>query len=82
MVQWLSSHVLLWWPQVHQFRSRVQTYEPLVQPCCVRHHTHKVEEGGLECYQGQSYSAKRGRLAADVSSELIFLTKKPQKHCN
>ena len=29
--------------------------------------------------QDQSSSAKRGELAADVSSELIFLTKNPQK---
>ena len=29
--------------------------------------------------QGQSSSAKRGRLAADVSSGLIFLKKKKEK---
>ena len=29
--------------------------------------------------QGQSYSAKRGRLAADVSSGLIFLNQKKER---
>ena len=30
----LSSHVLLQWPRVHRFRSQVQTYTPLIKPCC------------------------------------------------
>ena len=44
--------------------------------CCGRHPTYKVEEDGQMLAQGQSSSAKRGGLAADVSSGLIFLKKK------
>ena len=54
---------------------------PLGKPCCGRHPTYKVEEDGLRMLaQGQSSSAKRGGLAADVSSRLIFLKKKIQIH--
>ena len=48
---------------------------PLVKPCCGRHPTYKVEEE-MGTDQGQSSSAKRGGLAADVSSGIIFLKKK------
>ena len=46
VAQQLSTHIPLWWPGVHRFRSPVQTYAPLVKPCCGRHPTYKVEEGG------------------------------------
>ena len=48
---------------------------PLGKPCCGGHPTYKVEEDG-RLAQLQSSSAKRGGLAADVSSGLIFLKKK------
>ena len=49
---------------------------PLAKPCCGRHPTYKVEEDeAWRLAQGQSSSAKRGGLAADVSSWLIFLQK-------
>ena len=46
------------------------------KPCCGRHPTYKVEEWAWMLAQGQSSSAKRGGLAADVSSGLIFLKKR------
>ena len=49
MAQWLSSHVLLWQLGVCRFGSRVQTYTPLVKPCCGRRPTYKVEEDGHRC---------------------------------
>ena len=41
-VQQLSSHVSLQQPRVRQFRSWVQTYAPLVKPCCGRRPTYEV----------------------------------------
>ena len=49
---------------------------PLGKPCCGRRPTYKGEEDGQMLAQGQSSSAKRGGLAADVSSGLIFLKRK------
>ena len=49
VVQWLSSHILLQQPGVHQFGSRVQTYALFVKPYCGRHPTYKIEEGGQGC---------------------------------
>ena len=50
VAQWLSSHVLLWWPGVRRFGSRVWTYAPLVKPCCARCPTYKKgEEEGHRC---------------------------------
>ena len=57
----------------------------LGKPCCGRRPTYKVEEERAQMLaQGQSYSAKRGGLAADASSGLIFLKKKrlmQVQHC-
>ena len=39
VVQQLSLHVPLWRPEVHWFRSRVQTYTPLGKPCFGRRPT-------------------------------------------
>ena len=36
VVQWVSSHILLWQPGVCWFRSQVQTYTLLVKLCCGR----------------------------------------------
>ena len=49
VVQWLSSHILLKWPRVCQFRSQVWTYALLVRPCCGRRPTYKVEEDRHGC---------------------------------
>ena len=49
VVQQLGSHVPLWWPGVHWFRSRVLTYTSLGKPCCGRHPTYKVVEDGHGC---------------------------------
>ena len=77
MVQRLSLHVPLWQPRVHWFGSQVRTYALLVEPCCGRRPTYKVEEDGHGCSLRASLpSAKRGGLEADVSSGLILLKKK------
>ena len=34
MAQWLSSCALLQQPEVCRFGSQVQTYVPLIKPCC------------------------------------------------
>ena len=49
VAQQLSSHILLRWPGVHRLVSRVQTYTPLIKPCCGRRPTYKVEEDEHEC---------------------------------
>ena len=49
-VQWLGAHVLLQPPRgVHWFGSLVQTYTPLIKPCCGRHPTYKVGEDEHRC---------------------------------
>ena len=73
MVQRVNSRTQLWQPGVHGFRSWVQTYVPLIKPRC-----DGAPPGGRWAQmlaQGQSCS-KRGGLAADVTSGLIFLKKK------
>ena len=35
VAQWLSLHLPLWWPGVHQFRSRVRTWHPLARHAVV-----------------------------------------------
>ena len=53
---------------------------PLGKPCCGRRPTYEVEEDGHGMSaQGQSSSARRGELAADLGSGLIFLQKKLYK---
>ena len=80
--QWLNLHVPLRWPGVPRVGSQVWTYAPLVKPCCGRRPTYKVEEDKAQMLvQGQSSSAKRGRLVADVSSRLIFLKKNKKTLC-
>ena len=49
VAQQLSLHILLRWPRVCWFRSRVQRYTLLVRPCCGRRPTYKVEEDGHGC---------------------------------
>ena len=49
VVQRLGVRVLLRWPKGHRFRSRVWTYALLVESCCGRHPTYKVEEDGHGC---------------------------------
>ena len=82
VAQWLSAHVPIQRPGVRWFRSRVQTWHCLESHAVVGP-TYKVEEewAGMLA-QGQSSSAKRGELAADVSSGLIFLKKKIKKTPN
>ena len=48
----------------------------LVKPCCGRRPTNSRGRWTRILAQGQSCSAKRGGLVADVSSGLIFLKKK------
>ena len=75
MAKWLSSCALLWQPKVHQFRSWARTYTLLIKPCC----------GGISRRRptmtynyvvGLWGEKNRGRLATDVSSVPIFLTKR------
>ena len=49
VVQWLSSHTPLWWPEIDRFRSQMWTYTSLIKPCCGRRPTYKVEEDGHRC---------------------------------
>ena len=52
----------------------------LGKPCCGRHPTYKVEEDGHGCELRASLpQQKRGGLAADVGSGLIFLKNKKTK---
>ena len=77
VAQRLSAHVPLRWPGVRQFRAWIQTYPPLIKPCCGRRPTYRRRWAQMLA-QSQSSLAKRGRLAADVSSGLIFQRKKAQ----
>ena len=77
VAQLLSLHIPLWQPRVHQFKSWVRTYTLLIRPCCGRHPTYKSRGRWTRMLaQGQSSSAKRGGLAVDISSGVIFLKKK------
>ena len=77
VLQWLSLHVLLWRPGVHQFASWVQTWHCLASHAVVGvPHIKSRGRWAWMLAHGQSSSAKRGGLATDVSSELIFLKKK------
>ena len=49
MAQQLSAHVLLQWPRVRRFGSRVQDRASFSKPCCGRRPTYKVEEDGHGC---------------------------------
>ena len=52
----------------------------LVKPCCGRRPLYKVEEDAHGCKLRASLpQQKRGGLAADVSSGLIFLKKKKKE---
>ena len=46
VAQWLSVHILLWWPRIHWFWILGADMAPLVKPCCARCPTYKVEEDG------------------------------------
>ena len=68
-------------PSVRQFGSQVWTWHCLASPA-VAGIPHIEKSGGRWAWmlaQGQSSSAKRGGLAADVSSGLIFLKNKKKK---
>ena len=60
-----------------QFRSWVQTYAPLIKPCCGKHPTYKVEEDerGNQLRANLPQQQKREGLPVDVSSRLISLKK-------
>ena len=76
VAQRLSVHVPLWRPGVRWFGSWVQTWHRLVGHAVVG--VPHIKSGGGWAgmlAQGQSSSAKRGRLAA-VSSGLIFLKRR------
>ena len=75
VVQWLSLHVLLWWPGVCWFESPGQTCALLGMPCCGRRPTYKVEEDGHGYELRASLPQQTGGLVVDVSSGLIFLKK-------
>ena len=77
MAQRLSLHVPLQWPRVRWFRSWVQTYAQFVKSFCGRRATYKVEEDRHGCeLRANLLQQKRGGLAADVRSGLIFLKRK------
>ena len=76
MVKFSHSALAAWGSPVQIPRADVALLE---KPCCGRRPTYKVEEDGHGMLaHGQSSSAKRGGLAAYVSSGLIFLKKKCQ----
>ena len=72
--RWLKFRVaLLWWP-------RFASLDPgcdycTHQPCCGGIPHTRQRKTGADASSGQSSSAKRGGLAADVNSGLIFLHK-------
>ena len=48
----------------------------LIKPCCGRRPTYKEREMGMDVSSGPVFlSKRRGGLAVDVSSELMFLEK-------
>ena len=75
VAQWLSSHVPLQWPGVHWFGSRVPTWHCLASYAVAGVPHIKQGRWAWMLARGQSSSAKRGGLVADVSSGLIFLKK-------
>ena len=76
VAQRLSAHGPLRRLGVHWLESQVWTWHGLASHAVVGIPHIKVEEGGHGMLaQGQSSSAKRGGLAVDVSSGLIFLKK-------
>ena len=70
VAQQLGAHVPLWWPGVCQFGSRVRTWHRLASHAVVG-----VPDIGWR-KMGMDVGSKRGGLAEDVSSGLIFLKKK------
>ena len=77
VAKWFSLHTLF---AVHRFGSWAQTYTPLVKPCCgsIPHRririTYNQDMQLCTTALGRG-KKKRGRLATDVSSGPIFLTK-------
>ena len=59
VVQWLSSCAALWQPRVHRFRSRAQTYTPLIKPRCGASHIQYRGKLAWMLAQGQSPSSKK-----------------------
>ena len=49
VAQQLSSCALLRRPRVRWFGSWAQMYAPLMEPCCGRHPTYKIEDDGHRC---------------------------------
>ena len=73
VAQRLSLHIPPWWPGVRRFRSQVQTWHHLASHAVAGiPHVSKGKWAQMSA-QGQSSSAKREGLVADVSSGLIFL---------
>ena len=76
VVQRLSAHVLLRWPGVRWFGRWVRTWHRMATHAVVGVPHIKWRKMGMMLAQGPSSSAKRGGLAADVSSELTFCKNK------
>ena len=59
MAQWLSSHALLWLPEVFSFRSRVQTYTLLIKLCCGSIPHTKQRKMGTDVSSGSIFLMKK-----------------------
>ena len=66
----LSLHIPLWWPRVHRFGSRVQTYALLIKPCCGGRPTYGVEGDGHGCWLSANLLLHKTTTRWKVDGEL------------